>query len=132
MMTEVSAKIYRDNFVFIFSWFKQKVHRFDPRKYILTDLPDTHLKLIEILNDAGKVIFRVVLKATFDRLPDLSNPDFDIRSIQYLQKTKSSYPISPLAALNICYIQLSRWSNQPVDDLSFILSNNRLMALERI
>jgi hypothetical protein len=131
-MTEVTAKVYQDNFASIFSWFKQKVHRFDPHKYILTDLPDTHLKLIEIISDAGNVIFRVILKATFERLPDLATPDFDIRSIQYLQKTKSNYPVSPLAALNICYIQLSRWNNHPVNDLTYIFSNNRLMALERI
>jgi len=131
-MTEVTAKIYADNFMSILSWFKTNVHRFDQRNYILTDLPGTHLKLIEITNDAGNIIFRVVLKATFDQLPGIDNPDFDVRSIRYLQKTKSSYPISPLAALSICYIQLNRWTNRPTNDLTYLFSNNRLMALERI
>jgi hypothetical protein len=130
-MEEVSKEIYERYFDVILEWF-ENIHP-GPWIYSVSDLENTHIKLVELTSDNDKVYFRVLLKATYDNVITAAGKKFpkNFREIAYLTLTTTDKQSLKHGgtALQVCYVKLNR-NNIPVNALLFTYSQDKYHRVE--
>ncbi len=105
-MNQIDDKDYAKFFPVVFEWFRKRVHG-EGYPYNVLDLRNTTRKLIELKHAVSdNVIFRVIIKMTYekptkDRVPERNIPDLD-----ELFNTKSENNFAAGMATQVCFIQV--------------------------
>ena len=101
--------------------------------YQTTDIPYTHLKLIDLVDSKQKTIrFRVLLNATQEPVARVTAYPNDLQQISWLQQTKgATYQVAEQTALQVVVVELGA-HYAPVDDLLFTLSGGEFVLVPKI
>lgn len=121
-MNQVSEDVYKENFNNIFLWILENVHNEDEYEFDVVAMPDTYLKLIEVIrNQTGTVYFKLLIKATYDDIKKVVNPNKNVEDLTHLYQVPSNHESSVHTAHQILLVQLDE-NNAPVDAVIFTWS----------
>jgi hypothetical protein len=121
-MKVVPENAYNESIGKIYDWYKNTVYDEENYTVELTEMPGTHLKMIEVLRkQTGGLYNKILVKATYDDIRQAGTPRRNVEELTYLYNIKTAHRPSEITAHQVLWVQLDGGNDQ-TDALLFTWS----------